>query len=74
MTSALMGTLLRSMLLLGHPGVQDCSTKQLSKLAWVLLLLPAHLQVAQLIEHLHVQLIILLGRQVGGAQLPQHRG
>lgn len=34
----------------------------------------AHLQVRQLVEHEHVELVVLLRRQVRGAQLPQHRG
>ena len=32
------------------------------------------LQVAQLVEHEHIQLIILLRRQLRGAQLAQHCG
>lgn len=70
-TSACMGTLLRWML---RWMLRVRKQQQLSKLAWLLLLLLAHLQVAQLIKHLHVQLIVLLGRQVGGAQLPKHCG
>jgi len=38
----------------------------------LVLLYEERLQVAQLVERLHVQRVVFLGRQEGGAQLAQH--